>query len=147
VAKRINILSVKPVHGFWQGSALFEGSEALLTSEMDSAAYNEAVARETFVHVIEIVGSRSAAIRDAVATSMLDTYNLLWRQGRSAKLTKPTFAKKLSFERMHSSEPDHPSRLISLQLACRELMANHMLGCVLGWDGTPLFAPTTVSTT
>lgn len=147
MAKRINLLNVRAIEGFWQGTALVEQAETLLTSELDASAYNEAVARETFVQVIEVVSSRSADIREAVSASLLETYNTLWRQGRSQKLTRPAFAKKLTFERIHASEPDHPSRLITIQVGCPTLLAGHRLGCILGWDGKTLFAPSLVGGT
>jgi hypothetical protein len=144
VAKRISIPKVRAVEGRWQATALFEGHETVLTSELDATAYDESLAREAFVHVIAIVSERSAAIREACAAALIDAYNTSWRQGRTPKLSAATFAKKLVFERVHASEPDHPSRLITLQLGCADLLGGHTLGCVLGWDGTPLFAPALV---
>jgi hypothetical protein len=144
VAKRINILSVRRVDGFWQGQVLLEQAETMLTSEMDGSAYDESQAREAFVHVVDVVQGRSAEIREALSSALLETYNTLWRQGRSAKLTRTAFAKKLVYHRIHASEPDHPSRLISVRIGCPDLLAGHLLGCVLGWDGKPMFLPAMV---
>jgi hypothetical protein len=141
VAKRISILGLREVNGFWQGSALLEGTETMLTSDLDATVYSEDTAREAFIHVFNIVSDRAGHIRDVVAGSLLDTYNSRWRQGRSATLTRAALAKKLTFERVHCSEPDHPSRLISISVGGPEVIGRHRMGCLLGWDGTPLFAP------
>jgi hypothetical protein len=141
VAKRISILGLRDVNGFWQGSALLDGSDTMLTSDLDPAVYSEDTARETFIHVFNVVSERASYIRDVVARSLVETYNARWRQGRTAALTPAALAKKLTFERVHCSEPDHPSRLISISIGGPEVIGRHRLGCLLGWDGGPLFAP------
>jgi hypothetical protein len=145
VAKRISILNVRAVDGFWQGRALIQGTETLLTGELDATVYDEATAREAFVHVINVVNERSTLIRDAVASTLVTPYNALWRQGRTAKLTAAQIAKKLSFEQIHTSEPDLPSKLISIQLGASDMFGQHRIGCLLGWDGAPLIAPSVVA--
>jgi hypothetical protein len=141
VAKRINLLGLHVVNGFWQGSALLDGSETMLTSDLVATEYSEDAAREAFIHVFTVVSERASYIKDVVAGALVDTYNARWRQGRTAALNRAAFAKKLTFARVHCSEPDHPSRLISISVGGQDLIGGHRMGCLLGWDGSPLFAP------
>lgn len=145
MAKRISILGLRPANGFWQGSALIDGSDTVLTSDLDATEYSEDAAREAFIHVFNVVSDRTALIRDLVAGSLLETYNSRWRQGRTPALTRAALAKKLTFARVHCSEPDHPSRLISISVGGPDVIGGHRMGCLMGWDGSPLFTPSIVT--
>jgi hypothetical protein len=123
----------------WSARATLLGTDIRLTSQMRPSLYNEDVARSAFSHALVVISDKHAEIVSAIADALLATYNETWRDGPS--LSRDQFCGRLRIERIDVSEPDNPSRLITLILDDDGLFGGHQIEHMLEWDGRPLGEP------
>ena len=93
-------------------------------------------------HAEDLLGRRLQTLLDDAVNTLLPTYNTSWNDGSA--LGAAAFRTHLGVDAVHVSDPDNPSRLITVYLSTGKLFGGHLVECCLEWDGRPLGEPSLI---